>query len=131
MSRDETVSAEIVGSPEVGKLVFVGFNSRLAALDRDTGELVWKWKSPKGTGAVMVLLDGDRLIVSIQGYTYCLDPLSGAELWNNPLKGMGLGTPCLASARGNTTPQLYAVLAEYEKQQSDAASHNAAHAGGG
>jgi hypothetical protein len=102
---------------DLGTIVFVGLNSRVAALDRDSGEVIWKWKSPRGTGVPILLLDGDRLIVSVQGYTYCLDPLCGDQLWLNPLKGMGLGTPCLASVRGNTTPQLYAVLAEYERQR--------------
>ena len=110
-------------SRDVDSLVFVGFNSRIAALDRVTGEVVWKWKSSQGTGIPALLLDGDRLIVSVQGYTHCLDPASGDELWNNPLKGMGVGTPCLASARGNTTSQLYAVLDEYERQQHQ--SHSA------
>jgi outer membrane protein assembly factor BamB len=105
---------------EVASLIFVGFNSRVAALDRTSGQVVWKWKSPKGSGLAALLLDGDRLIVSVQGYTYCLDPLSGDVIWTNPLKGMGLGTTCLASARGNTTPQLYAVLDEFERQQQHA-----------
>jgi outer membrane protein assembly factor BamB len=107
---------------DVSALIFVGFNSRIAALDRASGEVVWSWKSPQGTGIPMLLLDGDRLIVSVQGYTYSLDPQNGAELWRNPLKGMGLGTPCLASARGGSTTQLYAVLAEYELQQQQAAN---------
>ena len=55
-------------------LIFVGFNSRVVALDRRSGRLVWDWTSPKGSGFVAVLLDVDRLIVSVQGYTYCLDP---------------------------------------------------------
>ncbi len=87
---------------------------RIAALDRLTGEIVWKWKSPQGSGLPSLLLDGDRLIASVQGYTYCLDPATGDELWRNPLKGMGLGLACLASARGNTTPQLHALLAEFD-----------------
>jgi hypothetical protein len=115
MSADPDPTA--VNARDADQLIFVGFNSRIAALDRDTGELVWKWVSPKGSGLPVVLLDGDRLIVSVMGYTYCLDPASGAEIWNNPLPGMGLGIPNLASARGNTTPQLYAVLAEHERQQ--------------
>ncbi len=100
--------------PGVETLVFVGFNSRIAALDRSSGEVVWKWKSPQGSGIPSLLLDGDRLIASLQGYTYCLDPATGDELWRNPLKGMGLGLACLASARGNTTPQLHALLAEFD-----------------
>lgn len=120
MSADIDLAA--VNARDAGSLVFVGFNSRIAALDRDTGEVVWKWRSPKGTGLPVVLLDGDRLVVSVMGYTYCLDPTSGAEIWNNPLPGMGLGIPNLASARGNTTPQLYAVLAEHERQQQQSSS---------
>ena len=107
---------------DVGSLIFAGFNSRVMALDRDTGELIWKWKSPKGSGLPVILVDGDRLIVSVQGYMYCLDPTTGGELWQNPLKGMGVGTPCLASARGNTTPQLYSILAHYEQEQAAAAN---------
>ncbi len=111
-------------APDVGSLVFASFNSRVVALDRETGELIWKWKSPKGSGLPVILLDGDRLIVSVQGYMYCLDPTTGAEMWQNPLKGLGVGTPCLTSARGNTTPQLYAILSHYEAEQS--AARNAA-----
>lgn len=103
-------------------LVYVGFNSKIAAVDRDGGDVVWTWKSPKGSGIVALLVDGDRLIASVQGYTYCLDPLTGQQLWNNPLSGMGIGLPCLASARGNTTAQLHAILAEYEQQQQHQAS---------
>jgi outer membrane protein assembly factor BamB len=112
--------------PEAGELVFVGFNSRVAALDRQTGELVWSWKCPRGSGIAALLVDDDRLIVSVQGYTYCLDPASGGEIWSNPLKGMGVGTACLASTRGNTTAQLHAILAEFEAQQ-EAAAHSATH----
>lgn len=96
--------AESQGSAPVSidSLIFVGFNSRVVALDRDTGNLAWDWHSPKGTGFVAVLLDGDRLIVSVQGYTYCLDPSTGACQWSNPLSGMGVGIPCLASSQSST-----------------------------
>lgn len=90
------------GSAErtVEDLVYVGFNSRVVALDRYTGELVWSWKSPRGSGFVALLLDGDRLIASVNGYTYCLEPLFGQQVWGNPLRGMGVGVPSLASVRG-------------------------------
>jgi outer membrane protein assembly factor BamB len=121
MTAAELPSDAIVTDP--GNLVFVGFNSRVVALDRDSGAMAWSWKSPRGSGIAALLVDGDRLIVSVQGYTYCLDPLSGSEMWSNPLKGLGVGTACLASARGNTTGQLHAILAEYESQQ-EAAAHS-------
>lgn len=104
-------------------LVFVGFNSRVAALDRDTGELVWKWKASQGSGFVVLLYDSDRLIASVQGYTYCLDPSTGDELWANPLKGMGVGAPCLASISGVSNS---AILGEAQA----ASQRNAAASGG-
>lgn len=85
---------------ELQDLVFVGFNSRVVALDRYTGELMWEWKSPEGSGFVSLMLDVDRLIVSVMGYTYCLDPIFGQEVWRNPLRGMGTGVACLTSVNG-------------------------------
>lgn len=88
----------------LGRMVFLGFNSYVTALDRDTGEILWFWRSPKGTSDyVAILLDGDRLIVSVQGYTYCLNPLDGTQIWANFLQGYGVGIPTLASARGMNT----------------------------
>lgn len=99
-------------------LIFVGFNSRVCALDRDTGSLVWQWKAAQGTGFVVLLYDTDRLIASVQGYTYCLDPATGDQMWANPLKGMGLGAPCLCSISGVSNPGLLGeVAAETQRQQ--------------
>ncbi len=125
LSRDR----EPVAGPEltVEDLVFVGFNSRIAALDRATGELVWDWKAPHGSGFVAILLDGDQLIVSVSGYTYALDPASGDTLWSNLLKGFGYGIPCLVSTSGSTLGHS-AAAAETEAQQ---ARQNSAHKPGG
>ena len=100
-------------------LVYTGFNSRVVALDRDTGEIVWDWKSPKGSAShVSVLLDGDRLMVSVNGYTYCLDPLDGRQLWFNPLKGYGLGTASLVSIYGNSgSAAAAAIIVQRRRQQ--------------
>lgn len=88
--------------PEPEHFVFVAFNSRVAALDRRSGEIAWSWKSPKGYGFVALLHDGDLLYASVQGYTYALDPHSGEQLWNNDMPGFGLGVPCIATARGHS-----------------------------
>ena len=88
---------------QISELVFVGFNSRVIAMDRDSGEVQWSWKAPKGISQhVAVMLDGDRLIVSIQGYMYALDPETGDTLWFNELSGMGYGIPTLTSVNGQT-----------------------------
>jgi outer membrane protein assembly factor BamB len=88
--------------PKLNDLVFSAFANQVFAMDRYSGEMIWEWKC-EHQGYPALLLDGDRLMVSINGYTFCLDPLTGAEVWNNPLKGKGVGVPTLASARGGST----------------------------
>ena len=84
----------------VDQLIFVGFNGYAVALDRDTGEIVWS--NEIESGHVTFLQDGDRLIVSADGIIYCLNPVSGEKLWNNPMKGYGYGVASLASLRGSS-----------------------------
>lgn len=111
-------------------LIYVGSNSRIAALDRVTGELVWDWKAPHGSGFVALLLDGEQLIASVQGYTWALDPSTGDTLWENQLKGFGYGVPCLVSTAGSTLPQ--STLAEEEQlAQQRAAASNSSTGGAG
>ncbi|MCK5944275.1 MAG: PQQ-binding-like beta-propeller repeat protein [Planctomycetes bacterium] len=99
----------------IADLVFVGFNSRAAALHRETGRIVWKWRCPRGYGPVALMLDGDRLIASVQGYTYCLDAATGERLWQNDMKGFGIGVPCLTSHRSSSMAS--AMLAQHQQQQ--------------
>lgn len=88
--------------PTLDQLVFVGLNGYAAALDRDTGAIVWS-NSEMNRGYVTILLDGDRLIVSTNGYLYCLDPLTGRIIWHNPMSGYGFGAPTsLVSVRGSS-----------------------------
>jgi outer membrane protein assembly factor BamB len=102
-----------------GRLVFLGFNSRVAALDRVTGEILWHWKSPRGTSNyVALLLDDDRLIVSVQGFTYCLNPLTGEEVWCNPLDGFGYGIPTLVSVNGSSSPSAAAEEEDAARRRS-------------
>ena len=98
----------------IKNLIFVGFNSRVLALDRYTGEIVWHWQCPKPKmgGYVTLLLDGDRLIVAVQGYIYCLNPASGEQLWYNPTKGFETGVTSIATVRGHSAHDLSARVAE-------------------
>ncbi len=87
----------------IDQLIFVGLNGYALALNRDTGETVWSNNQMKG-GYVTLLLDFDKLIVSTNGYIYCLDPLTGNIQWHNPLKGFGVGAPTsLVSVRGQSS----------------------------
>ena len=101
-------------------VLFVGFNSRVAAMAKSTGEILWEWKASQGSGYVSLLLDGDRLFASIQGYMYCLDATDGHELWFNPMKGFGTGVTSLASstvAGGN-----YGLMAEAQAEAARSSS---------
>ena len=66
-----------------------------------------------------ILLDGNLLIASVQGYTYCLDPATGQELWFNELAGMGSGVTTLASVRGGSTGVVGQAADEIARQQSN------------
>ncbi|MBI5091566.1 MAG: PQQ-binding-like beta-propeller repeat protein [Candidatus Hydrogenedentes bacterium] len=86
-------------------LIFVGLSGRAVALHRDTGEIVWS-NSDMHSGYVSLLLEDDRLIVSTNGYMYCLDPLTGAIQWHNPLKGISAGPAHVVSVRGQSSQTL-------------------------
>ena len=78
------------------RLSYVSFNNRVIALDRRTGSIVWDWKAGKGYGHGVTLPVSSDVIVSIDGYTYCLDANSGSEKWFNPMSGFGIGPACLS-----------------------------------
>ena len=80
-------------------LLFVSFGDKVIAVDRLDGSIVWKWKAKRYTGLVALLPSGDRLFVSINGYTWALDPSNGEELWFQPFKGEGFGIAMLATMR--------------------------------
>jgi outer membrane protein assembly factor BamB len=110
---------------KVQDLVIIGLNARVAALNRETGETVWEWRSPKPrSGYVNLLVDRKMLIAAVHGYVYCLDARSGEQLWFNELKGYGLGVTSIATVEGSTTQPVM-----LEAAASDAAAADAAAAG--
>ena len=104
----------------MGDFIFVGFISRIAAMYPYTVDIVWEWNSPNGCGFVSLLLDGDRLVASVNGYMYCLDPVFGQQVWSNNMKGFGTGTTCLVSANGSSGSS--AAAATIAQQQAAAAA---------
>ena len=112
---------------KIDELVFAGFNSRVAALDRRTGDIVWDWRAPTGSGYVSLLLDGDRLLVAVDGYQYCLDPLTGDQLWCNRMAGFGFGISCLATTRGNTDQTLLLQAVADAEAAASTSSTSASH----
>jgi len=108
----------------IERMVFVGLNGRVASLERDTGTLLWEWRCPKPrSGYVTLLVDGDRLFVTVNGYTYCLDAFTGEQVWYNPLKGYGTGVAAIATVTSSTSQ---AVITQAAAAAARAAAQGAA-----
>lgn len=106
-------------------LIFVGFNRRVAALDRKTGGIIWEWRAHKGSSYVTLLLDNDILVVAVDGYMYGLDAATGLERWFNPMAGYGTGVTSLASARSTAQNIAAAAAAIAAKRSSSSSSSHA------
>lgn len=107
---------------KLSDLIFTGFNRRVAALHRLTGQIIWQWKAPKGSCYVSLLVEKDILIVSVDGYMYGLDPLIGGQLWSNPMTGFGTGVTSLVSINGISSGQLHLAASQITTQQATASS---------
>ena len=110
------------------ELIYIGFNSRVAALNWNTGEIVWRWRSPRGRGYVsLLLLENQQLIVSVIGYTYCLNALTGEQLWFNEMEGFGAGVASLIARNANSSQDaLIAAAAESDRQSRERSSSRSA-----
>ncbi len=82
-------------------LVFLGVKGTVIALSRSNGSEVWRARLP-GSDFVNLALEDDRVYATTRGQVYCLSATSGEILWNNPLKGMGLGLVTIAAAGQGT-----------------------------
>jgi outer membrane protein assembly factor BamB len=107
----------ILAAMDLEELVFVGFNSRVAALAKQTGKLVWSWRAPK-TGYVTVLYESGVLLVAVNGYMFGLDPATGALRWSNEMKGFGFGVTSLATVTQSATANLLAAAQAETRRRS-------------
>lgn len=106
---------------EASEMIFIGVTKFVVALDRTTGKTLWQFEAKKGKAYPALLVDGDRLIASFMGYTYCLDVYTGRVLWENELPHMGVGVACIATARASTNPSRAAASAIQQQQAAAAA----------
>jgi outer membrane protein assembly factor BamB len=101
-------------------LLFIGIKGTVVALDRATGQEVWRTPL-KGSDFVNVaLIDGD-LYATSRGELFCLDTATGNIRWKNPLSGLGLGLISIAASGGQSV-----VLQEKKRRDDAAASAGAA-----
>lgn len=115
--------------PRAG-IVYVGLKASVVALDRRTGEEVWRTPLKGGVGRsttfVTLHRDDDILYAGVGGEVFALDPKTGTLLWHNPLKGFGYGIPSiLGDTEGARQSALPASAAEVQRQRAAAATHAA------
>jgi outer membrane protein assembly factor BamB len=79
------------------RAIFVGIKGAALAIDRDTGQTLWRTEL-KGSDFVSLTVQGGDLFAASRGRVYRLDPLSGDILWCNELPGLGWGIVSLAGA---------------------------------
>ena len=97
-------------------LVIIGIGGSVVALDRGTGQEVWRTRL-KGDFVNVALVD-DTLFATGGGELFCLDPATGQVRWNNPLKRLGRGLVTIATA---DTRQAV-VLGQKKKSDEEAAA---------
>jgi outer membrane protein assembly factor BamB len=103
-------------------LLFVGIKGHVIAMERLSGRERWRTRL-SGSDFVHLIDDGARLFASVAGRIYCVDPTTGSVLWENPLKGMGLGiASLLAPGTEGAHPELLAAAGAKRRQQSAAAA---------
>jgi outer membrane protein assembly factor BamB len=70
--------------------VYVGIKGCVVALDREVGIEVWR-ANLRTAEYVTVSWDGIALFAANSGEVWRLDPMTGAPIWHNELKGLGRG----------------------------------------
>ncbi len=98
-------------------MVYVGcFDHNLYAIDKETGELVWKFAAQKAIGESAPVEYKGKIYFGSHDYNlYCLDALSGKFLWKFRAMGEIGGTVTVGAGTvyfGSRDQNLYAVDAE-------------------
>jgi outer membrane protein assembly factor BamB len=116
---------------KVTDLIFVAANSLVKAFDRYDGREIWTWTAiPAGAGFfqklsvskfVTVSLDRDRLVVAGVKGVWCLDPLTGEEVWHAPVDNFKGGYPIIAGGTPGPTAAVAAQVADAAAQASTGA----------
>jgi outer membrane protein assembly factor BamB len=81
----------------IDDLVFIGVKGTVLALDRATGQEVWRQKL-KGYNFTNLVREGNVVLAATRGELFCLDAADGSVRWSNPLTGLGFGLITIAGA---------------------------------
>jgi outer membrane protein assembly factor BamB len=101
-------------------LLYIGVSGTVLAVDRATGQEIWRTRL-KATDFVNVVVEDGAVYASARGELFCLDPATGQIRWKNPLTGLGWGLVSIAAAAGSQS-----VLLREKKRRDEAAAAAAA-----
>ena len=105
-------------------ILFVGVNGYVAALSKGDGTELWRTKLREdglvlgGHRFVTVMAEGERVYAHTYGRLFCLDALTGEQLWENELSGLGYDFAMLA-VTGASSPPLPAIVERRSEAASD------------
>ena len=104
--------------------LFVGIKNFCMALHYKDGSELWRVKLGR-SDFTTVLWDGESLFAANSGEVFRLDPESGAVIWHNKMKGLGLGVVSLARAGAAASPPYENVAMQKKREAAQAAAHGA------
>src|SRR5207249_4236463 len=96
--------------------VFIGIKGTVLALDRATGEEVWRRPLVGSDFVNVALVDGD-LFATARGELFALETSTGEVRWQNLLKGFGRGLLTIAAGS-----QQAAIVTEKKRRDAQAAA---------
>ena len=96
--------------------IFIGIKGCVVALNKTTGQEVWRAKLT-GSDFVNVVVEEGYIYAATGGEIFCLSPTSGEIRWHNLLKGLGRGLVTFGLAGSQD-----AALAEKWKRDKAAAA---------
>ena len=96
-------------------LVYIGIAGNVIALDRASGEEVWR--TPVKGDFVNVAFVDSCVYAATRGELFRLDSATGEILWRNELKGLGRGLVTIAGSDGQQT-----IVMREKKQRDEAAA---------
>lgn len=106
--------------------LMVTLNGRILALDRRTGDELWRWNTPgSGCGSpVSLVFCEDRIFAGCYGHVHALHAATGEKLWTNDLPKLFYGIVSLAmyGAAGTSASDLSLAASHIAAQQTAAAS---------
>ena len=102
-------------------LIFIGMKGCVVALDKSTGQEVWRAKLG-GSDFVNLTMEDAYIYAATSGEVYCLSPVSGEIRWHNPMKGLGRGLVTFGMPFSQNT----ALAEKWNRDQAAAAAGAAA-----